>query len=279
MNFGRVYEVQLGQIKVSDLVGDGRSLRCTFKVEANDKATPNKSQLSIYGLNRDHLKQLSENPSAPATIAVGYRDAGPQLIFSGNLRRAFAKKEGVDISINASAGDGDEKMATTQFKKAYARGVPYTTIVEDMVKAFGFDSYQDKSEGAISGQSEGAPAFNGDATHELTSILTPFGVRWFVQNGMLVLQKFNTTLNSTGIKIVNLTKPAELCLKKLPGQTVQTEIVSFQTLLEPSLTVGSGFELGSNLSSLNGAMIVRSIKHDGDTHGKSWFSDIEATPI
>lgn len=273
VKFGRAWDIELGPIRVSSTDGKGQSFRCEFDVERDDSPTPNRATVKIYNLSREERKRILDvGKKVPVRIQAGYSD-DYQLIYQGDLLRAFVRPDGQDYVLAAQSGEGNEAIRSAHVSKVFPKGSSFKEAITKIAEALGFESVVDKTLGAVNGSFADSWTSHGDAAFELTALLKGFGCRWYVDTGRVVMVKVNETGAATGIQIKTLLAPPELHLVKDKTTGQQIEVVRFSTVLEPRIFPGAIVELVDEF--LGGVVLLRSVKFLGDTHGSNWFSECE----
>ncbi len=277
-HFGRAWSFEIGPLLIESTDGSGNSNRVVFEVERDDTPVPNRAKIEVYNLSRAEMNQILTAKSVPVRMQAGYTD-NYQQIFLGGMRRGYRKKDGTELVLCLSAGEGSEEIQTAKISRTFPSGTEYTNIVKalsDALKLAGISkAASDLSK--ISGATGGPLTLAGEAGYEMTAFLRSFGCRWFVQNGQLVILPLGGLSKSTGIKVETLLSDPELNVikeKDAEGNKVRTTVISFTTILEPALYPGASCRLDDD--DLGGDVVLKSTKIRGDTHGTTWTLEAEA---
>lgn len=259
-------------MKIKSTDGRGHSNQVTFSVERDDSSVPNRASIRVANLSRATLDRLAASKEfIPCRIQAGYVD-NYQLIFFGELRRGFIQRDRTDIIFDASAGENTEQIKTAKINCTFPAKTEVKTIVTTLAKTLGAGSVQDTTGGILNqaGVLTKALAVKGDSGYELSRILDPYQIRWYVTGDTIVLQQFDQIVADSKIKIETFIKPPEVAWVKNPKTNVLERIVRVQCIMEPSLAPGHRFEVAGI-----GAVVARSTTFRGDTHGSTWELDIE----
>ncbi len=264
-----------GSIQVDTLLVD-QNLRFTFKVERDDKPTPNKVECSIYNLTEESRKK-TQIQDAPLIIEAGFPDTVAR-IFSGTVSKVSHVQTGPDIITKIIAGDGEKEWRSKRINESFSPGTRIQDVVKAIVDALGLkpgNALKALDENGIAkGLSDFAngKTISGLASHELKKMLNSAGYTFSIQDGALqVLQpdqanKLPTILLEPGTGLIGSPEYGETG----PDKVI---VLKAKSLLQPGLVPGRKVELRSLTK--DGYFLVTKVTHTGDTIGTPWFSEVE----
>jgi hypothetical protein len=285
--FGKACTVQVADFKIT--TGQGQGLDVAFKVHrgvkvtaASTKPQPNTCELSIFGLNPSHRKELEAStvPGAgrrvvPVTISAGYQGR-QSVIFSGELRAAHSKPNGEgDIVTELETGDGDDALTQTRLTIALGHGSTATQGIRALLAGLGVGKGNiDSGIARLSQQALAAQLFSkgvvlkGAAADLMTDFCRSVGLDWSIQNGNLQLTAQGQPLGGTAILI-------DSDHGMINAPTVDTKgILSVETEMIPD--VFPGVALSMNAATIKGGFRVIGVETSGETDGDDWGHKIEA---
>lgn len=248
-------------------------LKCSFKIERDDKPQPNTLELTITNLSENSRAKLA--PKGWRIIVQAGYDDGVAQIFSGDVRECRSRKESTEWITKVLAGDGERAFAHARVSASHKPG----TSITDVVKATAQALLKDPGNAFAKAQTLVGNFSSGYAQHarastELTRLLEPRGWGWSIQDGRIELLKDDGYLEGQGPKISPNTG-----LIGTPEITSPTEkggkpMIKIRSLLLPTVRPGQLFALESRPAT--GSFKAKKVTHTGDTSGGDWFTDIEA---
>lgn len=268
--FNRVARLQMGTVIVT-------GLRVAFKVELTPQSEPNGAEISVWNLSEATRSKLVE-ASVPLILEAGHVDLEGQL-FSGDIqpKGITSKREGTDWITTFTAADGAFAYRQARIQRSFAKGAKVGSVLETLAKSMGLGLGKslDKLragdvEGALT-EFLGGTTLSGSASQEMDRLTRSLGLEWSIQNGELQVLELGTT---NGAQVVKLTPTTGLVGSPEVGDK---GVVKAKALLEPSLRPGRGLRLESQL--LNGDFVCRKVLHQGDTHGPTWYTEVEANRL
>lgn len=250
--------------------------RMAFRVLHTNKAEPNTCEVSIYNAPAVLRAEVQGSRSVGVTIEAGYGKDLQQL-FSGDLRRAFSTKQGIDWVTTLRGGDGEVAMRTARVNESFAPGTPIRTVVERVARRLGVNLGD-----AISRIGEGShrqslteyvngTVLSGSAKTLLEQLLGDLDLEYSVVDGTLQVLPRGQATNATAIL---LTPRTGLIGSPEAGDK---GLVKLRSLLQPSIRPGRKVKVESAI--LNGFYRVETATHVGDTHSAAWHTEIEGRPL
>ena len=255
-------------------------LRMTFQIERTLEKFPNNAQIEIYNLGRENRSRIEEKRTA-ILINAGYGDTLKNL-FAGDIAQIVTKRSGPDIVTSIEAGDGEVSYNNTKLDISFKPGTTMGQVFDAIRSSFGL------SEGTVKGLNESDQfqqglTLSGSVRDHMNYIARRQNLEWSIQNNQLQILPVDTATDeevvllnaSTGLvgtpfktKVVN-----QSILKKKDGQITDSGIACV-SLLNAEIKPGRRIKIESEF--ITGVFRVHKVKHNGDTHGQQWYSEIEA---
>ncbi len=248
--------------------------RIAFEIEKNLKPEPNTAEIIVYNLNEDHRKLLEDSEKIPVQLIAGY-DGQDAQIFFGNLRRAYTEYDGTDFTTTITSGDGEKEKQKVKIDKSFPPKTPVSTVIREIATSLGIGTGNLElaiATARLSGTGAtlipGGMTFTGNASRELTALLSACGLEWSVQDGEFQILTLNQFLIGDAIILAPQTG-------LIGSPSVDNEgVLSAVSLLIPGLAPGKIIIIQSRF--VTGQFRIEAIGYSGDTHGNDWIADIEA---
>jgi hypothetical protein len=256
-------------------------LRVTFKITKTLRKEPNHSKIIVYNLAESTRKQLqgkgvriwleagyAPNPGTAATVSQ---------IFVGDARFVEHHRDpkGIDWVSEFEVGDGERIYAHGRVNASFKGGTSRAAVLKTIVQQSGWDLgnldaiLPDLQQPCLNGYSAYGPAWQ-----EIDRILTPMGLSWSIQDGAIqVLPK----AGYTPVAAIQLDADHGLIGAPefgSPPTKARPRTLKVKSLLQAQIVPGRRINLVS--AAHRGVITVRKVEHDADTHGKQWYSEIEA---
>ncbi len=261
------------------------NLRVAFKVERHHKPEPAEGRIDVYNLSEESRSRLSQTferelgadftRPVVASLEAGYQDASP-LIFQGGIERVYHQREGADWVTVLEAADGATKVARQRVQLAVQKGARVTDVFGQVAKSMGVgvgsslqQFVEDKFGRQLQAFAHGL-TIAGSARESMDRITKAAGVEWSVQNEELVITKKGEPLPG---QAVVLAPDTGLVASPEPGEK---GIVRCKALIQPGLEPARRVQLRSR--SCNGFYRVERVVYDGDSHGSSWYAELDLKP-
>lgn len=290
--FNRACQVTVGPKNAKGL--QIRGLRMSFKIDKSTDKQPNPATIQIYNLSKDSRAIVEDKKSAiileagygswksPANSTSENFEGILRKIFVGDVAQVKTERQGPDIITTVEAGDGEAVFGSSRINASFAPGVKASQILDAIVAKFGL------SRGQIVGFNGNDSFPNGLSIVGLTrdameTLMKRQGLSWSIQDDQLqilppgkgTVQEAILLNKGTGLigtpfktKIVNIN-----LLTKKDGKEADLG-TKMTTLLNGEIVPGRYVKLESDF--VSGIFKVSRVTHEGDTHGKNWYSNIEA---
>ena len=251
-----------------------------FRIRKEATGTPAEGNIDIYNLSEENEARIRDR-GKKVTINVGYQGGELRRLFTGTIRRVRRHRVELDrvtrivvggeLSVR-SMGQGPRAV----FIKAYEGEVPARTIVSDAINVLGLSV--GSLEQLPGDATETDFKYNGDARVFLTYFLEPYGLHWYIEDGVVKLSKYRQTSDD---------RPAGITISERTGMigtpTITDDGVRVQTLLDSRLALNSRVKIESSVfdnQEFEGATWkVVELTHIGNNREGVFESSIEGRPL
>lgn len=279
MLFDRQYRLLVGT-KGTTAGVEITDLHITFDIQKTTKKNPNTNTIKIWNLKKETRAEF-EKPDVRCLLYAGYKDeGGPKLLFSGGVTYAWSHVEGPDFITEFELGDGTQEMRDTTISVGYAKGIKSTQVVNDVAQKMGLPLTIPSN--AVERAWQNGLSYFGSATGLMDKVTKATGLEWSVQNGNLqVIQQGMVTtrqgivleVDSGLIYSPERMRKAKTGAKKKASAKQQYDGWKVKSLLMPTISPGDRVQLNSRF--VQGIFRVEEIKHQGDSHGGDWISEMK----
>jgi hypothetical protein len=260
------------QIEGQDLEG----LKISFDVRRNLKNVPSSAEITVYNLNAETRRQISEaakkkSVGARVVLLAGYLTETPHAVFIGRLRRLSHKTEGPNWVSRLSSGDGIPP--SIRLGSSYGPGTNLGRVLEDVAGQLGvgkgnLGAFTSRLKDRSVGRSGLSVAGSGRLA--LSTILDQTGIEWSIQDDQIQLLDVGKARQTKGV----LVSP-ETGLVGDP-EALEKRRVRFTSLLQPGIAPGLIVELRSR--ELSGFYRVDSARYKGDSWQGPFEIECEGRP-
>lgn len=263
IQFGRVCRLVLGK---NGSGTDYSGLRIRFNIKKTSDSAANEAKIELYNTTPEHATELLKKGS-DILLMAGYED-NVQMIFTGQIRRATYRVEGVDRILLLETGDGDEALDSATVNKTFTKGSTDDQIIKECQDCMGVPvGHQDKVETKPRARGK---TISGKASKELSKVAIKHDAQWSIQDGQFVMLKSDSTRPNAVFLISDKTG--------MLGSPEQTEDgVKVTTLLNPAYLIGGVAKIES--IGYQGGIKIECIEHSGDTHASEWSSKLEGLRV
>lgn len=275
---------------------DVSGLRVQFAITKQIMHYANTCDLTIYNLKESTRNKIQGLNVAGegyqhVTVKVGYGDAESSLLFDGDIRNIFHRREGADILSICYCFDGGSAIEKTTTSKSRVAGsgvlsLLYEIANSDLRVPIGEINVD------ISGNATFGPSgfqFQGKTEDCLNKLADAYRFNWFILNGKFYAVGENKVLNNFPVNTISQTTG-------MIGSPTITELgMDVKTLLNPLLSPGARVSVTSegtvtNFQNMNfystkaitknasiDGRVFKILKavHTGDSRGNEWYTDIE----
>ncbi len=249
-------------------------LRCEFKITKTHKKVPNSCDITITNLAAATRTDLETKPLF-VQIAAGYDD-DPRLLFTGDLRFGMSEQKGPNWETLLQLGDGDCHYRWARVNESYKPGTTVREVLKKTAKAMGFTlpDALDKNPD-LDAQFAAGEVASGPARLHLDKLLRPYGYTWAIQNNELRVLRENQIPSLTAHEIDEAHGMIGTPTFGSPPRSGKPPHVNVKMLLYPELLPGDLVKVTTKDIKVNGFFRIEAVKHEGDTHGNNWFTEIE----
>lgn len=252
-------------------------LRVAFKVRKQDLSSPNTAEVSVWGLDQE-TRELTRIPNTLVQIFAGYGDLAP-LIFLGAVTRSETQRDGVEVVTKLESGK--PTPAVSPLGKTFSG----QQVLKDMLgeaagglQAIGLDL--DKVPDTPINAPRGV-TLSGDPYKVLNRLTRANNLDWTIEDGIVRVLPRGQGTSQTAVLLTPRTglvgspRPVQM---QAGGQAARAA-VEIKSLLNGELNIRRVVSL-AEVDEMAGWYLIRSVSHDGDTHGTSpMTTTLEATPI
>lgn len=268
----------------------GKGNRIQFEVEKNLSSTPNKCKIHITNLS-EHSRDDFERLPVGIQLAAGH-DGVAKLLFVGDLHEFFSQRDGTDIVTTLIVKDGLRAYSHARMNKSYKAPIPVKRVLEDAAKSMGLRLPPEVEQTVEFKQALAAGiSATGPTRDVLTALLAPYGYRWSIQNGRLLVIKNESFAPGEALlmnranglidspKLTTPEKPAPKKVTRRPSKNKRYRgpEIKFQSQLYTEMAPGRLVHLDSEFFNVD--LKVLDVKHQGDTHGQDFQTDVSARPL
>jgi hypothetical protein len=198
MLFDRVYRLLIGKKGQTQGI-EINNLRIQFSIQKTADKNPNTNNIKIWNLKKDTRAEI-EKPDTRCLLYAGYaEDAGPTLIFSGNVTYAWTKLELPDIITTIELGDGTQEIRDTTISVGYGKGVKSNQVLTDVAKKMQIPLTL--ASNAPERSWNNGLSYHGSARTLLDKVTKATGLEWSIQNGNLQVIEKGMITTRQGIEI------------------------------------------------------------------------------
>lgn len=195
------------------------------------------------------------------TLQAGYllEDTFP-VIFSGNIRYAASRKQGVDWITELECFDGGDAIINSQASITRSKGYDLREVIIDVLKTMAGNGVGVGAVGNFKVDSSRGISLSGNAW-DIINRLAGSGEAFIDQERANVLQR-NEYIVRPGLAAVVSSKTGLL------GTPVRyNERIEVPMVFEPNVVVGQKIKLESDEAVYNGEYIVKAVTHSGTISG------------
>lgn len=268
MNFRR----KIGLL-IADASGQALDLsgfRVVFSVEKTANEEPNKAVIEVWNLGETTASSLVAGKMSRIVLQAGYEE-NSSVIFDGNLIAVTRLRQGADIITHIEAGDGDKAYAFAVVQESIASGYSNSDVVRTASNGLKTQGVRGEKTDAVSADEKyprGRVLF-GAARKYAREVSKTTDCQWSIQDGQVVFCKVNQA--AKGAQAFFLSRVSGL----VGAPTVDKDGVKATACLNPQLKIYDPIQIESEF--VKGVYKILTVKHDGDTHGNLWTTEITGT--
>jgi hypothetical protein len=264
-------------------------LRVSFSITKSLAWSTNSCIVKIWNLSQDH-RNLIKDYGDEVTVYANYSNSGvpnakaTEVLFVGDTTAVSHIFDQPEIVTVLECGDGDKYLNQLRVNLSYAADTPARVIINGIASQMGIDI----AEYAASDNLVYRQGFKHNAMGKeaLDIVCAKLGLQVSVQNGALQIIPLNGTISQPAIQINEQTGmqgiPQRFTYRRLflyKATDAPTTGYKVNVALNPFITPGSKIDLSSTHLNFRGPYRVENVRHDGDTYGFVWSSNIECTEL
>jgi hypothetical protein len=262
---------------VNDVRVEG--LRLKFKARKTIKPDPNTLDLRIYNLAEPTRARL-QAAHVPIVLVAGYEGAA-QVIFAGESRTVDHVREGADWTTHVQCGDGE--VAYRGFSAfSFGPGAKASDVIARIAQDLGVNAGDALARlrkgdypGALDSFLQGYTA-TGKSVRELDRVTKAIGLEWSIQDGVLQLLEPDTPTQEEAFVLSPATGLIGSPEHGAPEEQGVAPLLKAKCLLNGALRPGRKVKLET--AQRTGFYRLEAVEHEGDSHGETWTSSVEARP-
>jgi hypothetical protein len=257
-------------------------LKVDFSGQMGIGSAQNSGTVTIWNLARGNRGKLGEEFDT-LKLEIGYRDAPPSILLTGDIRDVTHRLEGADCASEIVIGDGDKGVNTGASSKTFPAGTKPKEIIEYLQKQL-----PGVKPGRIVGLDE-APAYTrpitvyGTTKREFDKVGREQGAYWSIQRGTSEVVKADAYIDETVI----LSRDTGL----IGSPAVTDKGVKVRCLINPKIAPNRVIDVRSAFldetsgrskegSDQGGGLFrVASVSFSGTNRGQEFYQDIEGNRI
>ena len=267
------------------------NLRISFSIQKNLAWSTNTAQVRVWNLSGDK-RNLLRDYGDQVTLYAGYElGGGEQILFIGDtvsVQHIFDLPEIVTV---LECGDGDKYANQKTVSVSFNQGASARSVIEEIASQMGITIVQfSNSDNLIYEQGFSHAGMGKEALNKACAYL---GLEASIQNNNLQIIPQGGTIDQTAFLINADTgmigipqrytfKRSDLYRKRADVSHTQIGYPTgwkVQTTLRPDIFPGSRVQIQSTHIDMKGFFRVETIRHEGDTYGPIWRSNLEVTLI
>lgn len=262
---------------------DITNLRIAFQVNKTLSWGTNTSSVQIYNMNQDKRNKI-KNFGDEVSLFAGYKeDTGLNLVFIGDTTKVSHMHDFPNVISDFVSGEGERILNFQRILISFSEGTPARKVLRGIAQRLGVTiSYFPNTPNLV--YKKGFQA-NDMAKNVLDKVCKYLGLSWSIQNKSLQLleDREGTTdeppvVFSQNTGLIGVPQRFSYRMRSLYAIGPR-EGWKAKTLLRPDVLPGSKVRLISEKTSTDELLLVRSVKHTGDTHGQPWESEWELSRI
>lgn len=281
--FLRSYVLNVAGIEISNL-----DITFTIKRSLKPKV-PNTAEINVYNLSREQISAVvSHTGDVPVNLSAGYQGEN-SLIFAGSLRLATMERQGPDLILKVSSGDGEKKARKARVAKTFPPRTTILTVVKACAAAMGVGLGNVETAITKAEFPKGGATFPcgtvlaGDAAEELRLLLRSIGMEYSIQNGSLQVLTRGQALGAITTNSGKTAGGLALLLNETTG-VLGTPSVGSDGVARANVTMLPDLFPGRLLKFdmpdvVTGNFRASTLEFKGNLRGDEWGAEIEAEPL
>lgn len=261
-----------------------KGLRVSFSVVKSLSFTTNSAVIKIWNLSQEN-RNLIKDYGDEVTLYAGYREeGGPQVLFVGDTTTAIHAYDLPEIVTVLECGDGEKYINRLRVSLSYAADVQARTIISGIASQMGLQFVEFASSANLVYRQ--GFKFIGMGKDALDIICNKLSLQWSIQNNQLQVIPINGTISEPIIQVNQGNG-----MQGIPQRYTYRALQLYRSIeqrntgykvnvaLNPLILPGSKIDLASSHLNFRGPYRVETVRHEGDTFGFLWTSQLEVTEL
>lgn len=259
-----------------------RGLRVAFSIQKNLAVQTNPGIIRLWNLSTSHRNSL-KGYGDEVTIYAGYeRGNGEQLLYQGDTTAISHSFDLPEIVTTLECGDGERYVNQKHFSLSFQAGTTVETVIRSIADQMGIRIAELASTNGL--VYELGFSFSGMLKEALNKATAFANLQWSVQNNGLQIIPVQGTIQEQAYRINadnGMIGIPERFSYKRQDFYVQGPAVGWKvnTLLDPYIIPGFRVNVASRYLGWQGIFRVETVRHQGDTHGDPWETNLELTQL
>ena len=257
--FNRTYTLEIDIGTRTEIIRP--PMRISFEVDKSIMGGLNKCRIQLYNIEERKRLALAKDAEQnekriPIRLSCGYEDR-QELIFKGTIFTGGTERQGPDLVTTLESQDGGFDFTNSFTSRTVEGGRRAVDAVRQDMPNTG--------EGKITERPTltRPKVLVGNSAQLIDEMVGP-GETWYIENERLYIIKDNE-VTSRFIPVVS----AATGLISTP--TRESELVTFQTLINPTVKIGRRVKLESTTAPyMDGVYRIETITYSGDNYGDAW---------
>lgn len=261
-----------------------KDLRIQAKIDLTSDPKPNTCHVIVSNCNATTRKFLETKPLI-VRVDAGY-DGVLHNFFVGDLRYGISKLKKTDWETKMQLADGDRATRFASVQRSYAPGTRVKQVLQDIASSMnmvlpGTGGIVPSSRQLIQLFNQGLPAgytASGASMTELVRLLAPFGLNASIQNGQMQILADSETEDAAPVVIQEDSGMQESPDFGAGDHSKKPPHLTIKTTLDARMVPGRVITVKSR-DIINKSFKIHKVGHELDTHGKNFYTKIEALPL
>ena len=264
-------------------------LRVSFSIVQSLAWSTNTATIKVWNLSQDH-RNLIKDYGDEVTLYANYSNTGDpkakasEVLFIGNTTAVSHIFDQPEIITVLECGDGEFYVNQSRVSLSYAAGTPARIIINAIASQMGIDLKPLPDVDNLQYR-QGFKSI-GMGKDALTDVCNKLGLQWSVQNNELQVIPLNGVFKGPTIQVNEATG-----MQGIPQRFTNRRLDLYRSIYEPNtgykvsvalnplILPGSKIDLSSTHLNFRGPYRVENVRHDGDTYGPIWSSNLECTEL
>ncbi len=252
-------------------------LRIVFSVERSTDSEPDKCEIQITNLGSETRALVRKRPLR-VRLEAGYAD-DLSTLFVGDLIYGASRLDGVDWVTTLQVGDGMRAYRNAQVAQSFREGTTAIDALKQVAKEMQLalpTALLNNPE--LQAQFAAGITVDGQASRQMTRLLEPFGFRWTIQHGQLVILRDADIAAQPALVVDSSNGLIGSPETGTPSKENKVPTTTIKTLLNDQILPGRAIQLTSRDHTAARFKVVKTTL-TGDTHGGDFMNESEIKPL